>query len=59
MNLVPYLGSLALLVFAAALVGVTHLNLDPEGPLLEPAKRTDLLLQLSACAVSFIAGWQL
>lgn len=59
MNLVPYLGSLTLLVTAATLVLVTHLNLDPDGPLLERGRRTEMGLQLLACAVCFIAGWQL
>lgn len=59
MNLVPYLGSLALLAFSAGLIGVTHLNIDIDGPLLEPGKRTELLIQFAACAVSFVAGWQL
>lgn len=59
MNLVPYIGSLVLLAFAGALVGVSHLSMDPDGPLFEPGKRIALMLQAAACAVAFIAGWQL
>lgn len=59
MNLVPYLGSATLLLFATALIGVTHISDDPEGPLFKQGDRTNLLLQLTACAVCFIAGWQL
>ena len=61
MNLAPYLGSIVLLAFAAGLVGVTHLSMEPEGPLFDlgNGKRTELLFQIAACAVAFVAGWQL
>ncbi len=59
MNLAPFVGSLALLVFAAGLIGVTYISGDPEGPIFERGKRTELLIQLAACGVAFIAGCQL
>lgn len=59
MNLVPYLASATLLVFAAGMIAVTHVDTQPDGAFLEPGARLPLTIQLVACAVSFIAGWQL
>lgn len=59
MNLVPYLGSAMLLVFAAGLIALTHLNTDRDGPLFEEGQRIELLLRLAACGIAFVAGWQL
>lgn len=61
MTLAPYLGSLVLLGFAAVLVAATHLNPDSgeDAPLLIPGQRIELLIQLAACGVAFVAGWQL
>ena len=59
MNLVPYLGSAVMLLGAAALVAITHLSMDADGPLFERGKRWEIACQFTACAVAFIAGWQL